>query len=248
MAATFMSPRHALAKTEPLHMCRPHASSGGPPVRLRGFVDRRDAGQQLADALGADRGRDVLVMGIPRGGVAVAAEIARSLGADLDVVVARKVGAPSQPELALGAVTADGKMFMNSVLARELGVSLWMFRILAGEQRAEARRQERRLRGQRPAARISGRTVILVDDGLATGATVRAAIRSVRQAGPACLVVAVPVAAQPTCDAVRAEADELVCLLAPDPFIAVGVHYVDFQPIADEDVQRLLAEGAPSST
>ncbi len=183
-------------------------------------------------------------MGIPRGGVAVAAAVSRSLGVDLDVLVSRKVGVPIQPELALGAVTADGAWFMNQALARELGVSRWMFRVLADEQRAEARRREQRLRGRRPAPHMAGRTVILVDDGLATGATMRAAIRSVRQAGPARLVVAVPVAAQPTCEALRAEADELICLLAPHPFFAVGVHYADFPPIDDDQVQRLLAEGA----
>ena len=148
-------------------------------------------------------------MGIPRGGVAVAAAVSRSLGVDLDLLVSRKVGVPIQPELALRAVTADGAQFMNQALARELGVSRWMFRVLADEQRAEARRCEQRLRRRRPAPHLAGRTVILVDDGLATGATIRAAIRSVRQACPARLVVA----AQPTCEALRAEADELICLL-----------------------------------
>jgi len=176
--------------------------------------------------------------------VAVAAEIARSLGADLDVVVARKVGAPMQPELALGAVTADGARFLNPALARELGVSFWTFRVLADEQRAEARRCEERFRGQRPARRLAGRTVILVDDGLATGATMLAAIRSLRRGDPAHLMVAVPVAPQPTCEALRNRVDELICLLTPDPFFAVGVYYVDFRPIADEEVKRLLAERA----
>jgi putative phosphoribosyl transferase len=159
----------------------------------------------------------------------------------LDGIVARNVGAPVQPELALGAVTADGAIFTNPALARELSVSRWLFRVLADEQRAEARRCEQRLRGPHPAPCLAGRTVILVDDGLATGATMRAAIRSVRQAGPARLVVAVPVAAQPTCEALRPEADELFCLLAPNPFFAVGVHYANFRPIDDAEVQRLLA-------
>jgi len=224
-------------------MGRPHASTQDVPASFQGFVDRRDAGRQLADLLRSYRGQDALVMGIPRGGVAVAAAVSRSIGADLDVLVSRKVGVPIQPELALGAVTADGAWFMNQALARELGVSRWMFRVLADEQRAEARRREQLLRGRRPAPHMAGRTVILVDDGLATGATMRAAIRSVRQAGPARLVVAVPVAAQPTCEALRAEADELICLLAPDPFFAVSVHYADFLPIDDDQVQRLLAEG-----
>jgi predicted phosphoribosyltransferase len=228
-----------------MHMGGPHASGAQDvPAGFQGFVDRRDAGRQLADLLCSYRGQDALVMGIPRGGVAVAAAVSRSLGVDLDVLVSRKVGVPIQPELALGAVTADGAQFMNQALARELGVSRWMFRVLADEQRAEARSREQRLRGRRPAPQMAGRTVILVDDGLATGATMRAAIRSVRQAGPARLVVAVPVAAQPTCEALRAEADELICLLAPHPFFAVSVHYADFLPIDEDQVQRLLAEGA----
>ena len=223
----------------------PHASGAQDvPAGFQGFVDRRDAGRQLADLLGSYRGQDALVIGIPRGGVAVAAAVSRSLGVDLDVLVSRKVGVPIQPELALRAVTADGAQFMNQALARELGVSRWMFRVLADEQRAEARRCEQRLRRRRPAPHLAGRTVILVDDGLATGATMRAAIRSVRQPRPARLVVAAPVAAQPTCEALRAEADELICLLAPHPFFAVGVHYADFPPIDDDQVQRLLAEGA----
>jgi putative phosphoribosyl transferase len=182
----------------------PHASGAQDvPAGFQGFVDRRDAGRQLADLLCSYRGQDALVMGIPRGGVAVAVAVSRLLGVDLDVLVSRKVGVPIEPELALGAVTADGPRFMNQALARETGVSRWMFRVLADEQRAEARRREQRLRGRRPAPHLAGRTVILVDDGLATGATMRAAIRSVRQAGPARLVIAVPVAAQPTCEALR---------------------------------------------
>ena len=222
----------------------PYPRMGDVRAGLREFLDRRAAGRRLADRLGSYDGHDVLVLGIPRGGVAVAAEVARSLGADLDVVVARKVGAPMQPELALGAVTADGARFLNPTLARELGVSHWVFRVLADEQRAEARRFQERLRGRRPALRLVGRTMILVDDGLATGATMLAAIRSVRRRDPARLVVAVPVAPWPTCKALRTQVDELIWLLAPDPFFAVGVYYVDFQPIDDEEVQRLLAEGA----
>src|SRR5712691_11583562 len=147
-------------------MCGLHARVGEVPAGFREFVDRRAAGRRLADRLESYRGHDAMVLGIPRGGVAVAAEIARSLGANLDVVVARKVGASIQPEL-LGAVTADGARFLNSALARELGVSPWVSRVLADEQRAEARCCEERLR-RRPAPRLAGRTMILVDDGLAT--------------------------------------------------------------------------------
>ena len=225
-------------------MCGLYARIGDVPAGFREFVDRRAAGRRLADRLESYSGHDLLVLGIPRGGVAVAAEIARSLGADLDVVVARKVGSPIQPELALGAVTADGARFLNPALARELGVSPWVFRVLADEQRAEARRCEERLRGRRPAPRLAGRTLILVDDGLATGATMLAAIRSVRRGDPARLVVAVPVAPRPTCESLRSKVVELICLLAPDPFFAVGVYYMDFQQIDDDEVQRLLAERA----
>ncbi|MDQ6673551.1 MAG: phosphoribosyltransferase [Chloroflexota bacterium] len=241
-----MSLRKALANTHRglSNLGGPSPRAGDAPEGFAGFADRRAAGRQLAKLLQSYAGQDVLVIGIVRGGVAVALEIARSLGADLDWIVARKVGAPTQPELALGAVTADGALFTNSALVRELGVSRWLFRLLADEQRAEARRHEQRLRGRRPAPRLAGRTVFLVDDGLATGATMRAAIRSVRQASPARLVVAVPVAASSACESLRAEADELICVLAPEPFFGVGAHYADFSPVHDAEVQRLLAEGA----
>jgi putative phosphoribosyl transferase len=236
--ARLLSVQHGQYTREPTN-----ASGGETAAGLQGFVDRRAAGRQLAERLEPYRGQDVAVMGIPRGGVAVAAEIADLLAADLDVVVARKVGAPMQPELALGAVTASGARFTNTVLVRAVGVSPQLFRILADEQRSEARRVEHRLREGRPAARLVGRTVILVDDGLATGATMRAAIRSVRRAGPARLVVAVPVGAPATSESLRSQVDEVICLLAPDPFFAVGVYFEDFTPIDDKAVQRLLAEG-----
>jgi putative phosphoribosyl transferase len=241
-----MSLRHALANThrELSTLGGPYAPAGAVSGGFEGFGDRRAAGRQLAELLQPYGSQDVLVIGILRGGVAVALDVARSLGADLDGIVAQKVGAPMQPELALGAVTADGPILINAGLVRELGISPWLFRVLAHEQRAEARRCEQRLRGLRPTPRLAGRTVIVVDDGLATGATMRAAIRSVRKAGPARLVVAVPVAAPSTCETLRAETDELICLLTPDPFFAVGVHYADFRPIDDAEVQRLLGEGA----
>jgi putative phosphoribosyl transferase len=244
-----MSRRHTLANTQ-----REFSNLGGAyalaedvPEDFQVFADRRAAGRQLAELLQPYRGQDVLVVGILRGGVAVALEIARSLGADLDGIVAQKISAPMQPELAVGAVTADGPILVNPALVRELGISRWLFRVLALEQRAEARRCQQRLRGRRPAPHVAGRTVILVDDGLATGATMRAAIRSVRQAGPGRLAVAVPVAASSTCETLRAETDELICLLAPDPFVAVGVHYADFRPIDDAEVERLLAERTRAS-
>jgi putative phosphoribosyl transferase len=212
---------------------------------VRPFVDRSDAGQRLAGVLPPLRGQDVLVLGIARGGVPVAAQVARSLGAELDVVVTRKIGVPLQPELALGAVTADGSRFTNLALVRELKLSTWLLRLLADEQRAEARRNVERLRGHRPPPRITGRTVIVVDDGLATGATMRAALRSVQRSGPSRVVAAAPVAAWSTARALRGEA-EVVCLLEPDPFFAVGRYYQDFQPVSDDAVRQLLAEGIRS--
>jgi len=208
----------------------------------RPFVDRCDAGQRLAGVLSPFRGQDVLVLGIARGGVPVAAQIARSLGSELDVLVARKIGVPFQPELALGAVTADGDRFTNLALVRELKLSTWLLRVLADEQRAEARLSEERLRGQRRPPRITGRTVIVVDDGLATGATMRAALRSVHRGSPSRVVAAAPVVARPTAQALRAEAVEVVCILEPNQFFAVGLYYEHFEPVSDDAVRELLAE------
>lgn len=211
------------------------------------FRDRVDAGVQLAAALERYHGQDVLVLGIPRGGVVVAAEVARRLGAALDVIVARKLGAPISRELAIGAVTADGERYLNEDILRELGVTERYLQRVTEEEQAEARRREERFRAGRPPARVAGRTVILVDDGLATGATMRAAVRSVRRHGPARLVVAVPVGARETCEELRAEADEVVCLYQPEPFWAVGAHYQHFEPVDDATVQELLRSFAPAT-
>lgn len=206
------------------------------------FRDRVDAGAQLARELGAYRRKHALVLGIPRGGVPVAAEVARTLDADLDVVVARKVGAPGQEELALGAVTADGTSFMNSDLVELIGISDTELERRVNEQSAEARRREHRFRGGLSALSTQGRIVILVDDGLATGATMRAAVRALRGSGAAKLVVAVPVGAAETCKRVAAEVDELVCPYALEAFYAVGIHYQTFGQTSDEEVERILSE------
>ena len=210
-------------------------SNGGPLFR-----DRLDAGARLAEALGKYRGQDVLVLGIPRGGVPVAAEVAQRLDAELDVVVARKLGAPGQPELAIGAVTANGGCFLNEALMRDLGVSDAYLQRVKREQMSEARQREQRFRGGRQRSRIAGRTVIVVDDGLATGATMRAATRSVRKARPGRLLSAVPVGSQEACAALREEVDELVCLSEPVLFWAVGSYYQHFEPTEDAEVQRIL--------
>ncbi len=209
------------------------------------FEDRLQAGVELGAALQRYRGRDTLVLGIPRGGAPVAQAVAEALGAELDVIVARKVGAPIQPELAMGAVTPDGTRFLNEELVRILRVAPDELELLVAAEREEAVRRERLFRPGLPPLAVKGRTVILVDDGLATGATMRAAIRAVRKGGPAKLVVAVPVAADETCDVVAEEVDELVCLARPSPFFAVGLHYRTFEPTSDEEVLRSLGRGSP---
>lgn len=157
-----------------------------------------------------------------------------------------RLAAPLQPELTLGAVTADGARFTNLALVRDLKLSAWLLRVLADEQRAEARWSEPRLRGRRLGPRLLGRTVIVVDDGLATGATMRAALRSVHRGGPARVVAAAPVVAKPTAQVLRAQGSEVVCILEPDPFFAVGLYYEHFEPVSNDAVRQLLAEGTRS--
>lgn len=206
------------------------------------FRDRIDAGRILAERLGAYKGRTPLVLGIPRGGVVVAAEVARRLDGVLDVAVARKLGAPGSTELAIGAVTADGKRFLNEELVHALGVPATYLEAETAVQMAEARRRQESLRKLRPGAPVAGRVVILVDDGLATGATMLAAVRSVRAQHPAELIVAVPVGSAEACAKLRGEADEVVCPHQPEPFGAVGFFYRHFEPVEDVQVQELLED------
>jgi putative phosphoribosyl transferase len=205
------------------------------------FRDRVDAGRQLAAALAHHRSRPVVVLGIPRGGVPVAAEVARALGAELDVVVARKVGLPGQEECALGAVTADGKACWNDDLVAMVGIGEDELAQAAAHKASEAAARERSLRGTKPAASLRGKVAILVDDGLATGATMRAAVRSARERGASQVVVAAPVGSREASDALRASADEVICLSTPPGFRAVGLHYEDFTQTSDAEVKRLLA-------
>jgi predicted phosphoribosyltransferase len=216
--------------------------------RDRLFRDRRDAGRQLAGCLEQYSGQDALVLGIPRVGVPVAAEVAGALGAELDVIVARKLGAPGQPELAMGAVTANGGRFLNEELVRLCGVSESGLRAITEREMREAERREHRFRAGLPAAQIEGRTVIVVDDGLATGATMRASVQSVRSGRPARLIAAVPVGSREACTALRKEADEVVCPHEPDPFWAVGMFYENFEPTEDGDVLDILSRYRAEAT
>jgi len=204
------------------------------------YGDRTEAGALLAGMLDRYRGSQPLILGIPRGGVPVAAEVARRLEGELDVVVARKLGAPGHEELAIGAVTADGGRFLNGDILQALGVPDEYLRRATEEQMREARSRERHFRGTAKPIPVEGRTVILVDDGLATGATIRAAARAVRSRHPARLVIAVPVGSAEACAVVAKEADEVVCASQPTPFIAIGLHYEDFNQVPDAQVVELL--------
>jgi putative phosphoribosyl transferase len=209
------------------------------------FRDRCHAGQLLAAELAAYAGRsDVLVLALPRGGVPVAFEVARALGAPLDVFLVRKLGVPGHKELAMGALATGGVRVLNERVVRELGIPDAAIEAVAAEEQRELARRERDYRGDRPAPAVGGRTVILVDDGLATGSTMRAAVAALRRQGPARIVVAVPAAAPATCDQFRAEVDEIVCAVTPEPFYAVGLWYEDFSPTTDDQVRDLLARAA----
>ncbi len=206
------------------------------------FQDRTKAGQQLAAMLGAYAHRpDVLVLGLPRGGVPVAYEVAQALSAPLDIIVVRKLGVPYEPELAMGAIALGGIRVVNTEIVKGLGISPEEIEAVAAEQQRELTRRERLYRGDRPLPDIRGRVVILVDDGIATGATIRAAVAAVRQQQPARIVIAVPVASAQTCDELRQEVDELVCALAPEALYGIGLWYERFPQLSDDDVRDLLA-------
>lgn len=211
------------------------------------FRDRADAGRQVGSALERWRKQRPIVLGIPRGGVPVAAAVARALGAPLDIIVARKLGAPGSPELALGAITADGGRFINEDVRATFGVTEEYLAWETARQLTEAKRREERLRGGRAMVSLNHhRPVILCDDGLATGATMRAALQALRARGVTTIVVAVPVGSHEACAALGAEADEVVCLATPEPFFAVGRYYEDFEPVEDAEVTRLLASAGPT--
>lgn len=214
---------------------------GFPDRHGQGFADRRDAGAVLAQRLAEFELADPVVLGLARGGVPVAAEVALVLGAPLQVSVARKIGAPGQPELALGAVTARGPASYDQRLLRAFHTDERGMERQCEREREEARRRER-LYQQHGSVSLEGRDVVLVDDGLATGATARAAVRMVREAAPRRIVLAVPVGAPEAVQALREEADAVVCVLQPQGFTAVGQWYRDFGATRDEEILRLLSE------
>lgn len=210
------------------------------------FRDRTEAGLSLATQLTkyADR-PGVLVLGLPRGGVPVAAEIAKALHAPLDVFLVRKLGLPGHEELAMGAIASGGVRVLNEDLVHRLAIPDSVVDAVAADEEQELERRQRAYRGNLRPTGVRGKTVILVDDGLATGATMRAAVAALRRRRPARIVVAVPVGAVETCTELQEEADEVVCVQTPEPFHAVGLWYQDFSQTTDDEVRALLAERAP---
>lgn len=219
------------------------AEIGGNPQTRARFRDRREAGQYLSDRLRGYRGRpDVIVLALPRGGVPVAAEVARELGAPLDVFLVRKVGLPGHEEFAMGAIASGGTVMINEDVTHTYRVPDQLVQAAVEKERRELERREQRYRGSRPHPDLTDKVVILVDDGLATGSSMRAAVKAVRGHRPREIIVAVPVAPAETCEALAAEVDHVYCGLTPDPFYAVGLWYEDFSQASDDEVTAVLDE------
>jgi predicted phosphoribosyltransferase len=209
------------------------------------FSNRIDAGQKLAERLSGYFGhKDLLVLALPRGGVPVAFEVARKLGAQLDVFIVRKLGVPGHEELAMGAIASGGIRVLNMDVVRSLRISDDTIATVAAAEQVELERREQTYRKGKPEPHIAGRTVILIDDGLATGATMSAAVKAVRTQKPAHLIVAVPTAAKDTCEIFADEVDETICLTTPEPFYGVGAWYADFSQTSDNEVCNLLEKAA----
>lgn len=227
-----------------------------PPVTIRQraegmiqpiFHDRHDAGRQLARALHRyAEAPDLLVLGLPRGGVPVAFEVARAFDGPLDIFMVRKLGVPGQEELAMGAIATGDVLVWNDIVLDQVQLSRGQIDAVIARERVELERREIAYRGDRPHPRVRGRSIILIDDGLATGASMRAAAAALREQEPRRLVVAVPVAARETCDEFRSEVDDVVCAATPEPFFAVGLWYEDFSPTSDDDVRALLRRAHPA--
>lgn len=213
------------------------------------YEDRRHAGQVLAEALNHYKGRTHLeILALPRGGVPVGYEVARALGAPLEVFIVRKLGVPGYEELAMGAIASGGAQVLSRPLILRLGIPEKAIASAIAREREELARRERVYRGERAPLQLQGKTVILVDDGLATGSTMRAAAAGLQALKPARLVVAVPVAARETCEELAGEVDEVVCAATPDPFVSVGSWYEDFTQTEDDEVHALLAQSAASES
>ncbi|HEX3580798.1 MAG TPA: phosphoribosyltransferase [Thermoanaerobaculia bacterium] len=206
------------------------------------FADRVDAGKLLGEEVVRRFGKraDAIVLALPRGGVPVGYEVARALGAPLDVFIVRKLGVPGQEELAMGAIASGGVRVLNDEVLSFVSVSPRTIEAVAERETRELERREKAYRGNRPPLDVEGKTVVIVDDGLATGSTMRAAVRALQKMKPREIVVAVPVAAPSTCADLRGTVDEMICLRTPDPFQAVGLWYDDFTQTTDEEVHTLL--------
>jgi putative phosphoribosyl transferase len=206
------------------------------------FRDRVEAGKKLADALKEFKGKDVVILGIPRGGVVVANEVAKALGAPLDVVVTRKIEAPGEPEYALGAVTQEGDILMDRLAAESLGASQAYIDDQVRKKREEVKERMRRFRGDTPYPELRGKVVVIVDDGIATGSSVSAAVVSIKSRKPDAVVVAVPLAPADAVETLSRDGYRVVCLETPGPFLAIGEFYDDFEQVEDGEVKRILEE------
>jgi len=210
-------------------------------IRYAEFLSRRDSGWQLAQRLKSYANRpDVMVLGLLRGGVPVAYEVAKVLDAPLDLCLVRKLGVPGQEELAMGAIAPGGVKILNPTIIGSLGISSQAIDAVAAQELEELQRYDRLYRGDRPQPDLRNRTVILVDDGIATGATIWAAIALLQSQQPARIVVAVPVATAQVCDALRSQVDEVVCILTPENVYSIGLWYETFAQVADEEISKLL--------
>lgn len=207
------------------------------------FKDRSEAGRLLGERLGEYGGRDdVVILALPRGGVPVGLEVARALSAPLDTFVVRKLGVPGHEELAMGAIASGGVRVVNDDVVRELGIGEEAIARVANQELAELSRREHSYRGERGSPQLENKTVVIVDDGLATGSTMRAAVAALRSHEPARIVIAVPVGAPTVCEELGKEADEIVCLLQPEPMSAISIWYERFDQTTDDEVRELLAE------